>query len=178
MKPSILLLSILLLTGCSSVLMKEPFLDSELTPKERTAFSGTWRYDKQVMNVAFTSNGVPYLATVDWKDDQFVLNKYRLHATKKGNALYVSMPVEPNGQPANYFFAEIQPDGNRIYLWPGRADFFEKWIQSGSIKGSVDTKGQSKDIVLETPASDILGLISTNSAALDYKHPLILEKLN
>lgn len=178
MKTIMLASVLILLAGCSSVLIKEPFPDSELTTKECSAFTGTWLYEKQVMDVAFTSNGIPYLATMDWKDDQFVINKYRVHATKKGDTLYVSLPVKPNGESADYFFAEIQFEGDRIYLWPPSAGFFEEQIKQGSLKGSVDTKGQTREIVLETPASEILDLIATNSAALDYKHPLILKKLN
>ena len=174
MKFSMLALAGLLMAGCSSVTMKEPFPDSALSMEKRNKLSGTWLLDDTVLHVAFDSNGVPSLATTDWENDRFVLSTFRPHAAKRRNTLYFSMPAEPSGTASNQIFAEIALNGDRMFVWLPDVEFFRSQIEAGKIKGTIDG---SDDIVIETPAADILSLISTNSAAMDYKKPLVLNKL-
>ena len=105
-----------ILAGCSSVTMKEPFPESPLTEKEQKQLTGTWQLDESVVHVAFTSNGVPWLAAVEWKDDDFVLNKSRLYFAKRNDSLYVCMPTEPD-ETSEYLFAEIKPTGKGVNAW-------------------------------------------------------------
>ena len=89
---------VVLLAGCTAVTMQEPFPETPLTEEEQEQFEGVWQIDETVVNIAFTTNGVPWMAMVDWDDGDFQLLKYRLHFTKHNNTRYVCMPGEP-GEP-------------------------------------------------------------------------------
>lgn len=178
MKSFMAAVCVLMVAGCSSVLMKEPFPDSTLTEQQKTELTGRWRIDDDVVSLAFASNGVPWLAMVEWKDDRFQLNTYQLHFTRRGDALYLSMPVEPNGEKGGYYFAEIKAGGGNITVWSPSVAAFEGLLKIGSLKGSVKTTGHAKEISLETPAQEILELIATNPATIDYKNPLVFQKLD
>ncbi len=173
--PAIFCLAIL--AGCSSVTMKEPFPESPLTEKEQKHLTGTWRLDESVVRVAFTSNGVPWLATVDWNADDFVLNKSRLYFAKRNDSLYVCAPIEPD-ETSEYLFAEIKPTGKDVNAWGPDAAYFGKLVEDGTLKGSVKKGEHSTEVKLETPAVEILELIATNHAAIDYKNPLLFRKLD
>ncbi len=166
-----------ILAGCSSVTLKEPFPESQLTPEEQKQLTGTWRLDDSVMNVAFTSNGVPWMAGIDWKEEDFVLEKFRLYIAKRDDALYVCMPAEPS-KTNEYLFAEIKPSDDGIYVWGPDADYFAQLVGNGTLKGSVKKGDHSVEVTLDTPAVEILELISTNHAAIDYKKPLYYQKLD
>ncbi len=166
-----------ILAGCSSVTMNEPFPESQLTPEEQKELTGIWRMEEMVMNVAFTSNGVPWMAGIDWQDEDFVLDKFRLYITKRDDTLYACMPTDP-GVTNTYLFAEIKPTDDGIIVWGPDADYFATLVDNGTLKGSVKRGEHSVEVTLETPAAKILELISTNHAAIDYKNPLYYQKLD
>ena len=170
-------LCVLFMAGCSGVTLKEPFPKSQLTEQEQKQLTGTWLMDDTVIHIEFTSNGVPWLATVDWEDNDFRLEKSRLYFTKRNDTLYVCMPTEPNNL-NEYLFAEIKPDGNDLIAWGPDADYFGKMVENGTLKGSVERGEHSTRVELETPAGEILELIATNPAAIDYKTPLFFQKLD
>ncbi len=170
-------LCVLFMAGCSSVTMTNPFPETKLTEKEQGQLEGAWRLDEQVVQVAFTSNGVPWLASVEWKDDDFVLEKTRLYFTKSNDALYVCMPSDADAT-NEFFFAEVNPDGNKALVWIPDADFFAGLVKNGTLKGKVEEDKHSKSITLDNAAAEILELISTNRAAFDYKNPLLFQKLD
>lgn len=176
MKSFITMLCLVVMTGCSSVFLNEPFPDSQLTPEEQKELSGTWLLDNTVGYVRFTSNGIPWMAGIEWKDDGFVLGKSRIHFTKHNQTLYISMQIEPDRN-NEYLFGEIKPDGDKAYVWGPDPDYFAEQVKSGSLKGSVKKDKHSTSVSLETPPAAILELISTNHLAMDYKNPLILRKL-
>jgi hypothetical protein len=156
--------------------MQDSFQESQLTPKEQELLTGVFEADP-VVHINFDTNGTPWLATVKWEDDDFQLKKYRLTFTKRNKALYLSMPTEPGATGSNYFFAEIKPDHNGVYVWIPDADIFNQWIQDGKLRGTVKQEKHTKEILLDTPAVEILELITTNPAAIDYKNPLLFRKL-
>lgn len=174
MKTFMAAVCILVAAGCSSVLMKEPFPDSALTEQEQTGLAGRWRIGDDVVSLAFASNGIPWLARVEWEDDHFRLDTYQLHFTKRGDALYLSMPAEPNGATNGYYFAEIKVGGQGIMVWGPDADAFEALVRDGILKGADGKNG----IILDTPAAEILELIATNPATIDYKNPLVFQRLD
>jgi len=168
---------LVILAGCSSVTMKDPFPESKLTPEEQKQLTGIWRHDNSVMNVAFTSNGVPWMAGVDWKDEDFALEKFRLYFARRDDAMYACMPAEP-GATNEYLFGEIKLAGSGINVWGPDAEYFARLVDNGILKGSVKKSEHTVEVTLETPAVEILELISTNRAAIDYKAPLFYQKLN
>jgi len=177
MKLPVALLCVCFVAGCSSVLMKEPFPESKLADEEHSQLEGVWHIGDGVVIIAFASNGTPWMATVDWEDDDFVLNKSRLYFTKRNDSFYVCMPSEP-GKTNEYIFAEFNLDSGKALVWTPDEDIFEELIGSGTLKGFVEKDKHSKSISLETKAEEILELISTNSAVFDYKSPLLFQKLD
>ena len=167
----------LFMAGCSGVVMKEPFHESLLTEEEQGQLEGIWRFDGEVIRIAFASNGIPWIATVEWKGDDFVLNKSRLYFTKRNDSLYVCMPAEP-GQTNECLFAEFRVDDETAWVWIPDVDVFEELIGNGFLEGSIGEDKYSKLITLENEAEEILELISTNHVAMDYKNPLVFQKLD
>jgi hypothetical protein len=176
MKTVISMLCALFLAACSSVVVKEPLPAAELTEKERDGLEGIWKLDQAVLYLAFDSNNVPWLATVEWDENEFALEKYRLRFSRRKDALYVSIPQEP-GAVDRFIFAELKSDGPTLVAWMPNIDAFEQLVDKGKLKGAVKMEKHSKEIVLETPSADILELISTNPATINYKDPLVFQRL-
>lgn len=169
----------IILAGCSSVTIQEPFPESPLTAQERQQLTGTWQLEGSVWQVAFTSNGIPWMAAVEWKDEDFRIRKSRLYFTKHNAALYVCMPTEPDRE-NEFLFAEIKPadNGKSVNAWGPNIDYFSGLVENGQLKGSVNKGEHAVTVRLESPAVEILGLISTNHATLNYKTPLLFQKLD
>ncbi len=162
----------LLLAGCTAVVMKEPFPETKLTEEEQEQIEGVWQFEESALYIAFTTNGIPWMAMVDWEDEDFKLLKYRLHLTKHNDSRYVCMPIEP-GETNQYFFMEFTMDDDKALVWFPDNEVFEKWIEDGTLAGAEE----DGSIKLNSPAKEILEFISTNSAAFNYKEPMQLRKL-
>lgn len=176
MKTILTILCSLILAGCSRVLIKEPFPETVLTEEERENLQGAWRVEDSVMNIAFTSNGIPWYAAVQWIDDDFKLEKERLYFSKHNDMLYICMPNDP-GKTNGFYFAEYKQEKGKALLWMPNGEFFEKLVEQGILTGSIEKDKYSSSIKLDTPAVAILELIATNPAAFNYKNPVVLEKL-
>ena len=166
-----------LTVGCSSVVMKEPFPATPLTDKERSTMQGVWKLDQTVVYLSFDSNSVPWIATVERKDGDMVLQKYKLAFTKHKDALYVSMPAEPDAT-NQFVFAEVADNGSTLVAWMPNIGFFEEQIGNDTLKGKVEKDKHSTTILLETPAAEILEFISSNADSFDYRHPLVFQRLD
>ncbi len=165
---------VVLLAGCTAVVMKEPFPETKLTEKEQEEIEGVWQSEESAWHIAFTTNGVPWMAWTEWEDEDFQLTKCRLHFTKHNDTRYVCMPFEPGGT-NQYFFMEFTVDDGKALLWVPDGDVFEKWIEVGTLAGAEEDDDGL--IVLKSSAKEILELISTNRAAFNYKEPTLLWKL-
>ena len=71
MKSLVAILCVLFMAGCSSVTMKDPFPETQLTEEEQGLLEGDWHIGDGVISIAFASNGIPWMAAVDWEDDDF-----------------------------------------------------------------------------------------------------------
>ncbi|WP_405419541.1 hypothetical protein [Marinobacter flavimaris] len=163
------------MAGCSSVVIKEPFPDTRLSAEEQARIAGTWLLDEQeLVYVRFNSKGTPWVVRVVWEDDEFHLVKRRLYFSKRDDTLYVSTLAYPD-QPGEYLFGEIKLHRGEAYVWGPEIDFFTRQVESEAIEGTVDE--DKFTVSLETPAAAILELISLNDRAIDYKSPLVFRKL-
>jgi hypothetical protein len=173
MKLIALVMIALMLTGCSSIVMQTPFPDTDLTKEEMSSLRGTWQLGEAALSIEFTTNGLPRMAFVEWKDGRFQLVERELHVTRRKDAYYLSLQAEEQG----HLFAAFKPQQNEILVWGPDPAFFKNRIASGELKGSIKEESQSVEIMLTTPAHEILELIATEPAAIDYTDPLILKKL-
>jgi hypothetical protein len=175
---------LIVLAGCSSVEMKEPFPVSQLSEEERDQLEGMWKMDDGVLYVAFASNGVAQLAAIDWNKEAevFELKTFPLHFAKRDESLYVSFRIEDEGECApessGYIFMEVKPSDHNLIVWPPNAACFAQLVENGTLKGTVE-KGQyaSTTVKLDDPAVKILELVATNPAAFDYKEPTVFQRL-
>jgi hypothetical protein len=180
MKTALTLLFITLLAGCSSVTMKEPFPMSQLSEEERQQLEGTWNVDDEVMQVAFTSNGIAQVAWMEWENEAFHLKSVPVYITKKNETLYISLQFEDkntDSESPGYVFFELKPSAKKLILWPPNVDFFKTLVESGKLDGSVESDKYSDAVFLNNPAVEILELITTNAAAFDYKEPAVFQRL-
>ena len=172
---------LIILAGCSSVQMKEPFPVSQLSEQERDQLEGIWNVDDDVVQVAFASNGVAHVAWMEWENEAFQLTTFPVYLTKQDQTLYASFRFEgetlgPKSS-SGYSFFELKPSDNKLILWPPDVDYFKGLVESGKIKGSVEKDTYSDAVLLNTPAVKILELITTNAAAFDYKEPTIFQRV-
>lgn len=175
---------LMVLSGCSSVEMKEPFPVSQLSEKERDQLEGMWKMDDGVFYLAFASNGVAQLAAIDWNKEAevFELESLPLHFAKRDKTLYVSFRIEDEGEcdpeSSGYVFMEVKPFDHNLVAWPPNVDCFAQLVEKGTLKGTVK-KGQyaSTTVELDDPAEKILELVATNAAAFDYKDPTVFQRL-
>lgn len=178
MKTLLTLLCVVLLCGCSGVVMREPLPETILTQNEQKELSGTWAIDKSIVYLAFTDSGNPRLASVEWENGAFRLDEHPLNFSKTSDALYVSMKEDGKDGTNAYLFAELRPDGDKCLVWIPETDQFEKLVKDGTLGGTVVKDKHSKKVILDAPGAAILGLLSTNSAAINYKAPMIFRKID
>ncbi|MDF7801843.1 hypothetical protein P4C99_20360 [Pontiellaceae bacterium B1224] len=176
MKSAITILCVLLLAGCSSVQMKEPFPVSDLSEEERNQLEGTWNVDDEVLQVAFTSNGVAHVAWMEWKDEAFQLKSFPVYVTKQDETLYISLRIEDETADG-YSFFELKPSDTKLIIWPPDVEFFKQLVENGTLEGKIEEDKYSDAVLLNALAVEILELISTNTAAFDYKEPAIFQRL-
>ncbi len=169
-------LCLLLLAGCSNVVMMEPFPETPLTDQEKGAMEGTWRIGDDTFRLAFDRSGAAWLAQLDWEDDEFKIQLFRLCCARRGDVIYVSMPQEP-GATNRYLFAEIKPQGDTALAWMPNSEFFQAQVEGGQLEGTVEGKPNHPEIRLAAPASAILDLLSTTPGAIDYKNPMVFERI-
>ncbi len=178
MKSMICALLALVLSGCSSVMMKGPFPDSKLTHEDMESLRGTWQLENTVVYLNFTTNGAPRMATVEWKDDRFSLLRHDLHIAKRNELFYISMLSDPVQETTEYLFAACKSRGQELVLWGPDVDFFKSQVETDKLKGTVKEEGRATEVKLSTPPAEILELIATNQAAIDFEEPLIFKKLD
>lgn len=180
MKTVFSILCIILLAGCSSVQMKEPFPVSQLSEQERDQLEGIWTADGEVVQVAFTSNGVAQLAWTEWEDEKFKMQTIPAYIAKKDETLYISLRLEnetADSESTGYTFLELKPSAKQLILWLPNVDTFKKVVESGQLKGSVEEERYSDTVLLDSPAVEILEYITTNAAAFDYKEPAVFQRV-
>lgn len=165
------------LTGCSVVVMREPFPETRLSADEQEQLEGTWVYNDSVVQLRFTSNGIPWLAGMEWQNDDFRLEKTRLRFSRYEDVLYVCMPVD-DAASNRFSFAEIKTDGDTAYLWGPNVEYIAGVVGSGRLKGTVEKDSYSTAVSIESPSVQLLALLAAQrNDAIDYRNPLVLRRI-
>lgn len=172
-----LIFVLLLLAGCSSVVMNEPFPDSRLTDQDMEALQGTWQIGTAVLYLHFKSDGTPSMATVKWNENAFTLVEHHVHIAKRDSLFYLSVQAQPDEDPQGHHFAAIKPRSNEMVAWSPDVAFFKGMVESDKLQGSVKEGEHATQVMLDTPAQDVLELITSNSDAISYQNPLILQRI-
>jgi hypothetical protein len=178
MKIVLCALALLLLAGCSSVVMEGSFPDSTLSKEDMDALRGTWQLDNGVVYLNFTTNGMPIMSSVEWTDNRFMLMQHDLHIAKRNNLFYVSLLADPARDAKEHLFAACKSRDRELLVWGPDVDFFKNLVAEEKLMGSVRKEGKATQVRLSSPPAEILDLVATNSAAIDFKEPLIFKKLD
>lgn len=178
MKAVLCSIAVMVLAGCSSVVMQEPFPDSTLTREEMEALRGTWHSENDVFYVDFTTNGMPAMASVEWKNNQHTLIRHDLHIAKRGDSFYLSVNADTGDEPEEHVFAAFKPRDGEIIVWGPDLEFFKNQIAEEKLKGTVKEDGNATEIHLTSPSTVILERVATDRDAFDYDEPLIFKRLD
>lgn len=170
----------ILLTGCSGVIMNQPFPASELTAEEKANFKGVWQIGEEeaVCHLRFDTHDQPWIAFVKDENDSFELTQTKLYITKQADKIYVSLQTEPEKE--SYFFAEIRLTKNHaiVLVWTPKPEAFKTLTEQELLKGSYESNGDFLMVQLESTPEEILACIATHSALFNYTDPIILRKIN
>lgn len=164
-----------LLAGCSAVTMREPFPETKLPEEVRQNLNGTWMVvgEGLVYYMDTSINRKPTLAWVDENESGLFLEKARIYFTQTNDSLYACMPTD-KGVTNEFLFGELKVEEDLVVIWTPSENIFERLVESGKLEA-----GRNEDVLtLESPAADILKLVSTNSAAFNYKGPILLRRLD
>jgi len=177
MKALFILSFAVLLCGCSGVVLKEPLPETPLSNKEQKALTGTWLLEDSILYLAFTNDGKPKLTSVEWEDNAFQLIEHKVVFSKTNDTIFVSIESNEKDNPAVYYFGEIKTDNSIALVWLPNPDIFEMLVDKGLLSGEITRKKRAKQILINAPGEAVLSLLSTNSAAINYKSPLIFRKI-
>lgn len=166
-------LGLVLCYGCSTVTMKQPLAQSELTEQERQDMAGTWVGDKTVLYLQFNAQGSPVLAAVEWKNDAFSVNKFDLHITRSGSNSYLSVKDDKSGR---YLLAQFHVKDNQALVWAPEVKAFAELIRQGTLHGEAvkDQDSPASEVRIEDPADSVLKVLNASDKLFNYKEPVLI----
>jgi len=159
--------------GCSVVTLLEPLPEQGFSKEDLKALSGTWMGDKICLNVGCSDDGKAYLGVLKWKDNDFVVQKYRLYFTKIGENSYVSLNDDKKGK---YFFAEFGLDDKQMLVWVPDSRRIDALIQAKILHGSVKKDHSAMSIELSDSAADFVKVLSKEKNLFNYRKPILILK--
>ena len=174
----------LFLTGCSAVVMNEPFPNTPLPAKEQDKLTGSWMVAGEkteafpgIYHVAFNSNGVPQLAVVDFEDDQFKLMQIPITVNQQGENFYLSVREDEADTNSPYIFMEFKATSQGVVLWLPDKEALGGMVEAGILEGGYKDGKKKNNLLLTTPSTNILKLITTEYEVFNYKEPILLQRL-
>lgn len=143
----ILPFGILLVAGCSSVTTDQPLPRMSGT-FEQGLFEGVWMANDQILMVQFSSDGIARVAGLEWKDDEFQLERAELILSGGDDLKVASVRAQEDGEWLDqYFFVqyEFTQQGDLVLRLPN-VDFFDEAVSDGRLEGFVDRGEYGRDI--------------------------------
>ncbi len=183
-----------LLAGCGAVCTPKPLAHSTLGTEEQARFEGVWAGADgkgPVFAMAFGCGGVAHLAGLDWRKDDFQLQRFELtivhgkqQAVDKGGYLSVRLVSEgvsirdPDEKPwPGYMLVRYKFVSNTdLLLWAPNMNLFAKAIKAGRLQG----KTSKDEVELTGPQQALLDFLDdpANADLFDYQNPVLLHKVN
>jgi hypothetical protein len=176
----LLLLTLLLGSGCSSVTTTHP-LSRDQHAVDVEKFEGIWLMENGSIHVKFTDNGVAKLAGLDWKENAFRVIRGEAIVTegKKHNFLSVRYQ-EREGEWEGYFFLPYKfTDQGDLILWPPVPKEFERMVESKKLLGIVRKGEYSTSITITNAPGALLDVINDPDSLklFEYRKPMVLKKI-
>ena len=150
--------------GCSSVKTEHPVTDrAEALDKGR--LEGAWLYEGEILHLKFGGDNVGLIASLEWKDGEFRVNRGEFVVAHAGEGRYASLRSEDAEialwELLSYDFAT----NGDLVLRVEPTEEFERAIASGRLRGQVikddDSKLASTEILLASPSDTLLSFLSS-----------------
>ncbi len=186
-------LAFLLLTGCGAVFTQKPLPQATLTAEQKARFEGVWAGGSgggAVVALAFGCDGVVRLAGIDWRKNDFQLQRFEMTIAQGKQAADESgyFSVRPVPQPGSardqkkeewpgYVLVRYAfPSKTELLLWTTNPDPFVAAIKAGRLKGNTKKDG----IQLTGSPQELLDFLGdpANTALFDYEKPIVLRKVS
>lgn len=189
MKNPVIILMLLLISGCSVVVSKQPIglKDHKI---EVEAWAGQWMSEGTAssLRVLNADNGLVQLAWVEWKKDKPVLETMTCRILEGRKWLYANV-LEITGEEGvdgYYYWARIKKDKNQIVIWPPLPAAFQAAAEESKIKAiledrkkSADGKTRAETIKLTDAPANIVDLVEGAGATyFDWENPIVLIRLS
>jgi len=188
----LLIVSVITLTvfGCSGVEIKAPLPAINLSESDADKITGVWSFTNNGMLiespvfVELDDNGVFQMAMVEWKNNDFVLERSEFVVSEGNDNLIISLRQNSeNGKSPEDVYMLVSfaiADGGDIVLWETDISAFEKLVADGVLQGSVRTGAYERVVSLTSTVDEILTIIrsSDNRDLFKFKEPHVMRKIS
>lgn len=170
----VVLLSLIFLGGCSVVYIHQPLSEKSET-KDKSVFIGDWKAEDGVLHLQFDSKEILHFATIEWKDDMFVMETGYAIVTEVGSDAYLSVKIkEDDGYDEDYVIVKCErKNSDELVIYYPDKDIFEAAVKDKQLEGTIE----KYDIrITSSPQNVRQFLLKTN--AFSNEDPLILKKIS
>lgn len=172
---------ILLLSGCSTVVSKDPVGLEPYAPAPKQ-LEGIWLSDNETIKIKLISEseGTIKFAWIEDNESDFKLGTATGKLMKGNKGVYINslgLPGEDFG--GYYIWGKIQFKDNKIFIWPPSFKTFKLAFEDNKIKALIEKNSEQKvtNIKLTDEPKTIVDLVENNSNFFDWENPIILIKL-
>lgn len=184
---SVLLITLILISGCTAVRMKQPLSPASTVPNKEL-YEGVWQVNDGSIILQFDSSGIGRFASVEWKEGNFELEKGQLIITHCEFGDYLSVREEGEDSNLEYLLAECKlTDEGYLVVWTANPEFFAAAVKKRKLEGTV-TRSElalgkaaiNEDVTLEGAPEKILQFLEKHATemAFLYKEPMIFKRLS
>ena len=185
-----LLLFVLIgLPGCKSV-VSDHLIGVPLEAEQAQAYEGVWRLDDGVLHIKHLDGADLLVAGLEWDEDHFKINKYRVVVTGHQDARFVQMVAEEEGDDDNAGDAGEKEDktwllvgmlsasgDNALVLYGPDFGRFKLALDEGKIQGELSEDGNTLHIKGDKAALDALVNPDTLLELFDMKNPGVMTRI-
>lgn len=173
----LLLLVTVFLAGCDTVTSLQLVGEQPVSLKAED-WQGAWviEDDAVYIKVVDPAKGelLLYSIELDKAKPEDVMQIYKLYVRQSGSEYYINV-LNTEAKPADYFFARISRDGNKILSYLPSHNFFLNNVKTGVLQANMDTGGST--IVLKGSSKSINQFISSNADAFEKTSTPAFTKL-
>jgi hypothetical protein len=163
-----------LIFGCATVSSVEPVGER---PKElsQNEWAGTWIHKDHCITIKVLDEqrGLLQIAWVEEKEGGLRLESHEVAIRESGEWIFGN--VKGMGDAASYYWALMKKEAGQIIAWTPDPAQFRKLVQSGVLRGKVE----SYDILLEklTP-DDLKGILSGDKGVcFEWQNPVVFFRV-
>ena len=182
-----LLITVILLSGCTSVISKQPVGTSKHTVQAED-WDGTWIHEKTAINIKVIkeSPGTIKLAWIEEKDEDFHIETMTCEILESKSNHYINCLNLPGENLDGYYiWGKVINNDDRIIIWPPSFEAFltahkNNLLISDLEESSQDENGhyRFRQIKINDDPGHVVQLIENDPGKFfDWENPIILTKL-